>query len=128
MVRRSRVVALLAVAAAAALLGVLWPLEASGHTARTLDSKMFTDPSGDNRVGGPDLTTVQISDDSSGTITFAATIANRPSLTDVDAVQAFFDTDRNTGTGGNGGFEYEVAWITGHQELAKWDGSQFATL
>lgn len=118
---------LLAAAAAAGLLGVLWPHGAAGQAARTLDSRTLTDPSGDNRVGGPDITTVQISDDSSGKITFAATIANRSSLTDVDAVQAFFDTDRNAGTGGNGGFEYEVAWITGHQELAKWDVTQFAT-
>src|SRR5437773_1845078 len=88
MVGKSRVVGFLSGAAAAALLGVLWPHGASGQAARTLDSRTLTDPAGDNRVGGPDLTTVQISDDSSGTITFAATIANRPSLTDVDAVQA----------------------------------------
>lgn len=119
--------ALLAVAAAAALLGILWPHGASGQTVQTLDSRTYTDAGGDNRVDGPDITTVQISDDSSGKISFAATIANRPSLTDADAVQAFFDTDRNAGTGDKGGFEYEVAWITGHQELAKWDGSQFAT-
>jgi hypothetical protein len=127
MVGRSRVGALLAVAAAGVLLGVLWPHGASGQSARTLDSRTFTDPGGDNRVDGPDITTVQISDDNSGKISFAATIANRPSLTDADAVQAFFDTDRNTGTGGNGGFDYEVAWIAGHQELDKWDGTQFAT-
>jgi hypothetical protein len=74
------------------------------------------------------VTTVQVSDDSSGTISFAATIANRPVLTDVDAVQAFFDTDKNAGTGGNGGYDFEVAWITGHQEIDKWDRSQFATM
>jgi hypothetical protein len=78
-------------------------------------------------VDGPDITTVQVSDDGS-TISFTATIANRPALTDVDAVQAFFDTDKNEGSGGNGGFEYEVAWIAGHQEIDRWDGSQFATI
>src|SRR5262245_46664328 len=127
MAGKGRVAGLLAVAAAAALLGVLWPLGAAGQTAQTLASRTFTDRAGDNRVDGPDITKVDVSDDSSGKITFVATIANRPTLTDVDAVQAFFDTDRNTGTGGNGGFDYEVAWITGHQELDKWDGSQFAT-
>ena len=118
---------MLVAAAAAALLGVLWPLGAFGHTVQVRDSRTFNDPSGDNRVDGPDLTRVDVSDDSSGKITFTATIANRPALTDVDAVQAYFDTDKNAGTGGNGGFEYEVAWITGHQELEKWDGAQFAT-
>jgi hypothetical protein len=124
--RTSRVTTVFAVAAVAAVIGVVWPLVASGHTTRILDSKTFTDPTGDSRVGGPDITTVGVSDDSSGKISFAATIANRSALTDVDAVQAFFDTDKNEGTGASGGYDYEVAWITGHQELDKWDGAQFA--
>jgi hypothetical protein len=85
----------------------------------------FTDPTGDSG-DGPDVTTVAVSDSSSGKIAFTATIANRPALTDVDAVQAFFDTDKNGGTGAPGGFEWEVAWIQGHQLLLKWDGSTFA--
>jgi hypothetical protein len=124
----SRVTAVFAVAAVAAVTGVVWPLVASGQTAGTLASKTFTDATGDGRLGGPDITTVDVSDDSSGKISFTANIANRPTLTDVDGVQAFFDTDKNAGTGGNGGYEYEVAWITGHQELDKWDGAQFATV
>jgi hypothetical protein len=130
MSRKSKVTALIAAAVAAAALGVAWPLvglASSGQTAATLASNTFTDTSGDSG-DGPDITTVQVSDDSSGKISFAATIANRTVLGDVDAVQAFFDTDKNSGTGGNGGFEYEVAWITNHQELDKWDGSQFATV
>jgi hypothetical protein len=122
----SRVTAVFAVAAAAAVVGVVWPLVASGQTARTLASKTFTDPAGDSRLGGPDITTVDVSDDSSGKISVTANISNRSTLTDVDAVQAFFDTDKNAGTGGNGGYDYEVAWISGHQELDKWDGAQFA--
>jgi hypothetical protein len=110
------------------VIGIVWPLVASGRTGRVLDSRTFTDPTGDNRVGGPDITTVDVSDDSSGKISFTANIANRPALTDVDAVQAFFDTDKNAGTGASGGYEYEVAWISGHQELDKWDGAQFATV
>ena len=128
MSRLSKVNALIAAAVAAAAVGVAWPLAASGQLAAILASTTFTDTTGDNTNDGPDLTTVQVSDDSSGKISFVATVANRPALTDVDAVQAFFDTDKNAGTGGNGGFEYEVAWIEGHQELDHWDGQQFATV
>jgi hypothetical protein len=112
----------------AAALGVLWPVVGSAspsHSRGGAGSATFTDPTGDSG-DGPDVTTVAVSDDKTGKITFAATIANRPVLTDVDGILAFFDTDRNSGTGGNGGFEYEVAWIEGHQLLLKWDGSQFA--
>jgi hypothetical protein len=128
MATKSKVWAVIAIAAAAAALAVAWPLVASGKTAATLASATFTDPTGDATGDGPDVTTVQVSDDSTGKISFTATIANRPALTDVDAVQAFFDTDRNSGTGGNGGYDYEVAWIDGHEELDHWDGGQFATV
>jgi len=124
---KPKVWGLIGVAGVAAALAVAWPLVASGQTGRLLASRTFTDPAGDSG-NGPDITTVDVSDDDSGKITVTVTLANRPSLTDVDAVQAFFDTDRNAGTGGSGGFEYEVAWIDGHQELDHWDGSQFATV
>ena len=125
--RLPRVIALIAVAAGLVSAAVVWPVIGLASSARTHASVSFTDPTGDSG-DGPDVTTVQISDDSSGKISFAATIANRGSLGDSDAVQAFFDTDSNSGTGGNGGFDYEVAWIQGHQELDKWDGSQFSTV
>jgi hypothetical protein len=126
---RSRVRGLTAVVAAAAILAVVWPVVGTASPSHTsavaAGSATFTDPTGDSG-DGPDVTTVAVSNDSTGKITVAATIANRPALTDADAVTAFFDTDGNSGTGGSGGFEYEVAWIEGHQLLLKWDGSQFA--
>lgn len=125
---RSKVKGLIAVAVAAAALGILWPVVGSAsprHTGTVTASDTFTDATGDGG-NGPDVTTVSVSNDSSGKITFSAAIANRPGLTDSDGIQAYFDTDKNSGTGGNGGFDYEVAWIQGHQLLLKWDGSQFA--
>src|SRR5205814_1645376 len=65
-----------------------------------------------------------VSDDGSGKTTFTVTVPNRRSLTEEDALQAFFNTDRNTATGGSG-YEYEVAWIAGHQLLMRWAGSSF---
>jgi hypothetical protein len=125
---KSKAKGLIAVGIVAAALGVIWPVVGNAspsHAKRVVGSATFTDPTGDSG-DGPDVTTVAVSDNSSGKITFTATIANRPGLTDADGVQAFFDTDRNSGTGGSGGFDYEVAWIQGHQLLLKWDGSQFA--
>jgi hypothetical protein len=128
-VRNSSKLRGLAVAAvAAAILGVVWPvvgIASSGHAkAVAADSSTFTDPTGDGGDGG-DVTTVNVSDDSSGKITFTATIANRPTLSDVDGIQAYFDTDKSSSTGGSG-FEYEVGWIDGQQLLMHWDGATFA--
>ncbi len=103
-----------------AAVAAAWPGAASSQRS---GSSAYSDPAGDAR-SGPDVTAVSVSDDGSK-ISFTATIANRPSLTDVDAVQAFFDTDRKGGTGG-GGYEYEVAWIAGNQLLMHWDGSAFS--
>jgi hypothetical protein len=112
------VLALVVAAAAVALPGA-----ASSQRGRVGGSSTYSDPAGDAK-SGPDVTAVAVSDDGSK-ISFAATIANRPSLTDVDAVQAFFDTDKNGATGG-GGYEYEVAWISGSELLMHWDGSAFS--
>jgi hypothetical protein len=125
--RRARIIGLIAVAALAAALAILWPVVGSASPKVAAASSTYTDASGDATNGGPDITTVAVSNDSAGKITFTVTIGNRPALTDVDAIQAFFDTDKNAGTGASGGYDYEVAWIDGHQELDKWDGSQFAT-
>jgi hypothetical protein len=119
---------LIAIASAGLATAVAWPivgLAASGHAGKALASESFTDPSGDSG-DGPDVTTVQISDDSSGKISFTASVPNRSSLSDVDGVAAFFDTDSNTGTGSSGGFDYEVGWAGNEALLLKWDGTQFS--
>src|SRR5262245_40876685 len=131
MLRGRRVWGSIAAAIVAAALAIVWPLvglASSGHTASILATSTLVDATGDAFNGGPDIGTVTITDDEAGKISFQAEVANRPELTDVDAVQAFFDTDKNSGTGGVGGFEYEVAWIQGHQLFMRWDGAQFAVI
>ena len=123
---KSRITGLIAVASLAAALAILWPVVGAASPKVTGASSTYTDASGDNTNDGPDVTTVTVSDDASGTISFAATIGNRSALTDVDAVQAYFDTDKNGATG-SGGYDYEVAWIQGQQLFMHWDGSQFST-
>ena len=111
------------VAVAVATLAMIWPIVGTASPNRSTNSATYTDPPGDPK-SGPDVRKVIVSDDGLGKITFTVTVPNRPSLTEEDAIQAFFDTDRNTLTGG-GGYEYEVAWISGHQVLMHWDGSAF---
>jgi hypothetical protein len=124
--KKARVTGLVIVTALAVAIGVLWPVVGSASPRAVAGSETFTDASGDATGGGPDITTVAVADDSSGKITFTATIGNRPALADTDAVQAFFNTDKDGNTG-SGGYDYEVGWIQGHELFMHWDGSQFAT-
>src|SRR5262249_30231524 len=130
MLRRRRVWGSITAATLVGALAVVWPLvgfASSGHTASILASSTLVDATGDAFNGGPDIGTVTVSDDEAGKISVTIPIANRPELTDVDAVQAFFDTDKNSGTGGVGGFEYEVASIHGPQLFMKWAGAPFSS-
>ena len=122
--KRSRLTGLLVVAIAAVSALVVWPVVGAASTSTSAASATYNDPSGDATNGGPDVTTVSVSDDSTGTITVAISVPNRSSLTDSDGILAYFDTDKNPGTGGNG-FEYEVGWIQGQTLFMPWDGSNF---
>jgi hypothetical protein len=108
-----------------AVVAAVLPGAASSQLAVVSGSSTYTDPTGDAR-SGPDVTAVAVSDDGSK-ISFTATIANRPSLTDADALQAFFDTDKNVATGG-GSYDYEVAWVSGQELLMHWDGAAFSVV
>jgi hypothetical protein len=61
----------------------------------------FTDPPGDSGPG-PDITSVLVSDDAAGTITFKVTTANRPALTEDYSLGLHLDTDSNAATGREG--------------------------
>jgi hypothetical protein len=130
MPRRSRNRALAVAALGLAAAAVAWPVagfaSSTGHlaTAAVTDTATYTDPANDSK--GPDVTTTVLSTDSTGKYTFTVSVPNRPDLSDQDAVQLFIDSDSNSSTGGQGGFEYDVAWLQGHQYLLHWDGSQFS--
>ena len=72
----------IAAVVAGAALAVVWPLvgfASSGHTAATLGSSTLIDATGDAFNGGPDIGTVEITDDSAGKISVTVPIVNRPS-------------------------------------------------
>ena len=61
----------------------------------------FADPAGDagSILDAPDLTTIDVSNDDTGTITVRVTVANRTALASVDGVAVALDLDQNPDTG-----------------------------
>ena len=79
---------------------------AGGVAANT---QTFTDPSGDSG-SGPDVTTIVVSNDDAGTLTFVITFPNRTALMSGDIGAVNLDTDQNAGTGDFRGYEYSVVF------------------
>jgi hypothetical protein len=66
----------------------------------------WTDPTGDALGNAPDITAVQVSNDSGGQCLFRVTVSN---LTPESALYLYLDTDKNAATG-DAGFEYMLSW------------------
>ncbi len=94
--------------------------------AASSNSQTFTDSTGEDPKA-PDITTIGISNDDAGLITFKINISNRPALTDDMFVDVFLDTDRKASTGDsqNTGAEYVFELVPGSVTLYKWNGSNF---
>jgi hypothetical protein len=127
MKRRSITLAVAAVAVAA----IVWPAAALSSPqhgkqihVRAANSQTFTDPTGDGG-NAPDVTTVTVSNDDNGQITFVTTLANRPSLTDSDFVALSLDTDGNA-SDGIGGADYLVGFVNGGAALFSAAGGSLA--
>jgi hypothetical protein len=116
--------ALLAVAAVVAM-----PTSALARTAAaTSNSKVFTDSTGED-PSAPDITTIDLSNDNAGLITFKINISNRPTFTDDMLLDVFLDTDRKASTGDpqNLGADYALELVPGAVTLYKWNGTDFRT-
>ena len=68
----------------------------TGPTAPPNPTSTFTDPGGDGRSGG-DVTSVAVSNDAAGTISFQVGVTTKTA--NDDTVTLCLDTDRNAGTG-----------------------------
>lgn len=90
----------------------------------TSNSQTFTDPAGDSG-NAPDVTTVTVSNDDAGMITFAATLANRAAPSSEDVVMILVDSDQNSGTG-ESGFDYAIGVTPVGSVLLGWNGSDLA--
>lgn len=89
-------------------------------------TRTFVDPSGDGR-NGPDVSTTDVLNDTTGQITFRIDIPNRADFGIDDDLTLELDTDQNTGTGDpkSHGAEYELLLLgAGHSiSLSHWNGA-----
>ena len=91
---RSRLAILLALAAL--LVGVPAALGGSSHA--TANSQTFNDSVGED-ASAPDITSIAVSNDDAGLITFQVNISNRPAFTPDMYFLIFIDADNNPSTG-----------------------------
>lgn len=75
----------------------------------------------------PAITTVVVSNDDDGILTFQVNIGNRPQLAGSDHYGIFLNTDVNANTGDTmaDGADYSIAIDDGRADLGKWNGSDF---
>jgi hypothetical protein len=86
----------------------------------------YTDPTGDSTTA-PDLTSVVVSNDATGNITFRGTVANQATLAPDAAILLALDTDHSASTG-DGGFEYLFVYDGADSSfgLLRWNGAEYA--
>jgi hypothetical protein len=114
------IVALPAVASGALPTGKATP------TAVTANSTTYTDSTGEDPAA-PDITTIVVSNDDAGIVSFKINISNRPQLGQDMYMILFVDSDNNTSTGAPdlAGVDYAFELIRGEINLFKWDGTGF---
>jgi hypothetical protein len=98
----------------------------SAPTRATANSATFQDSTGEDPAA-PDISTIVVSNDDAGTITFRVTIANRPTLTRDVAFFMFVDSDANQATGDpeSLGADHIIQLLLGEVLLFRWDGSDY---
>jgi hypothetical protein len=105
--------------------GLLAAGSATPHPATSLQDGEVSDATGDSGPA-PDITTINLSHDNSGNVTWKVRFANRTLLVSPDFFQIIIDADLRGDTGPDGGFEWliqaELPFGTG---LFKWDGSAY---
>jgi hypothetical protein len=98
---------------------------AKGSQAKA-NSQTFTDSTGEDPAG-PDITSIVVSNDDAGLITFKVNISNRPTLAADMLVWLFLNTDQKATTGDTSSFgaDYVLQLLPGEVDLFKWNGSDF---
>jgi hypothetical protein len=96
------------------------------RAAARANSQTFTDSTGEDPAA-PDITSIVVSNDDAGLITFKINISNRPALTADMLVLVFLDTDKQATTGDPqlGGIDYAIQLAQGEVGLFKWNGSDY---
>jgi len=93
-------------------------------TSGAANSATFQDATGEDPEA-PDITTVSVSNDDTGLVTFRIGISNRPSLTPDMLFLLFLDTVPDAGDPDSLGADYALQLVVGNASLFKWDGTDF---
>jgi hypothetical protein len=128
-VRRLRALRLLALPAAAGvalLAAVTGAASPSGTAAPAANSVTYQDSTGEDPAA-PDITTIVVSNDDAGMITFRVNVPNRATLGQDMYMVLFVDSDNNQATGAPdlAGVDYVFEVVRGEIGLFKWDGTNF---
>ena len=112
--------------AAIAVGGAVIVVAALAGSAQAVNSQTYQDSLGEN-PDSPDITSIVVSNDDTGLITWKINISNRPALTQDMAIPIYLDTDQNANTGDkqSGGAEYAIELDPGQVTLFKWNGSDY---
>jgi hypothetical protein len=96
------------------------------RAAARANSQTFLDSTGEDSAA-PDITSIVVSNDDAGLITFKINISNRPAFTEDMAVPLWLDTDKKATTGSPdfAGADYLIELDPGTVGLFKWNGSDF---
>lgn len=115
-----------AIAVAAFALPTIASGALSGTAAPATNSATFQDSTGEDPAG-PDITTIQVSNDDTGMITFRINVPNRPTLGQDMLFEIWVDSDDNASTGSPelAGVDYVMQLVRGEINLFKWDGTDF---
>jgi len=90
------------------------------------NSATFQDSTGEDALA-PDITTLVVSNDDAGIISFRVNVPNRPTLGQDMLFELWVDSDNNAATGSLdlGGADYVIQLVRGEVSLYKWDGTDY---
>ena len=98
----------------------------AGPAAPASNSATFEDSTGENPAA-PDITTMVVSNNDAGIITFRINVPNRPSFGQDMLILLFVNADNNATTGDPDllGADYAIQLIAGEAALFRWDGTDY---
>lgn len=102
------------------------PLGTAGPALVAANSQTYQDSTGEDPQG-PDITTIVVSNDDVGTVSFRINVPNRPTLGQDMLFEVWVDSDNNPATGSAdvGGADYVMQLVRNEISLFRWDGTDY---
>lgn len=114
-------------AVGACLIALPTAAAAPSETTRVAaNSATFQDSTGEDPTA-PDITTIVVSNDDAGIVSFRVNVPNRPTLGQDMLFEIWVDADNNAATGSPdlGGADYVMQLVRGEISLYRWDGADY---